>query len=66
MSSFIPQLTGLLDLPIDLLYFHCVSVIAVIQLSVMSDSATPGTAAHQASLSFTIPQSLLKLMSLSR
>ena len=31
---------------------------------VMSDSATPWTAAHQASLSFTISWSLLKLMSL--
>ena len=29
----------------------------------MSDSATPWTAAHQASLSFTISRSLLKLMS---
>ena len=32
--------------------------------SVMSNSATPWTAAHQASLSFTISQSLLKLMSI--
>ena len=32
--------------------------------SVMSDSVTPCTAAHQASLSFTISQSLLKLMSI--
>ena len=32
--------------------------------SVVSDSATPWTAALQASLSFTISQSLLKLMSL--
>ena len=30
----------------------------------MSDSATPWTAAHQASLSFTISQSLLKFMSI--
>ena len=30
----------------------------------MSDSAIPGTAAHQASLSFTISQSLFKLMSI--
>ena len=30
----------------------------------MSDSATPWTAAHQASLSFTISQRLLKLMSI--
>ena len=34
--------------------------------SVMSDSATPWTAACQASLSFTISQSLLKLMSIER
>ena len=32
--------------------------------SVMSDSVTPWTAAHQASLSFTISQSFLKLMSI--
>ena len=32
--------------------------------SVVSDSVTPGTAACQASLSFTVSQSLLKLMSL--
>ena len=32
--------------------------------SVMSDSATPRTVAHQASLSFTISWSLLKLMSI--
>ena len=32
--------------------------------SVMSDSATPWTVAHQASLSNTNPQSLLKLMSI--
>ena len=32
--------------------------------SVMSDSATPWTTAHQASLPFTISQSLLKLMSI--
>ena len=32
--------------------------------SVMSDSAPPWTAAHQASLSFTISQSLFKLMSI--
>ena len=32
--------------------------------SVMSDSATPWTAASQASLSFTISQSLLELMSI--
>ena len=30
----------------------------------MFDSATPWTAAHQTSLSFTISQSLLKLMSI--
>ena len=32
--------------------------------SAVSDSAAPWTAAHQASLSFTISQSLLKLMSI--
>ena len=32
--------------------------------SVVSDSVTPWTAAHQTSLSFTISQSLLKLMSI--
>ena len=38
--------------------------VAVAQSSVVSDSATPWTAARQASLSFTISQSLLKLMSI--
>ena len=38
---------------IDLTLFSC---------SVVSDSATPWTAAHQSSLSFTISQSLLKFM----
>ena len=32
--------------------------------SVVSDSATPWTAAHQVSLSFTISQGLFKLMSI--
>ena len=36
----------------------------VFSLSVMSDSETPWTAVHQASLSFIISQSLLKLMSI--
>ena len=36
----------------------------LLSLSVMSDSVTPWTAACQASLSFTISQSLLKLMSI--
>ena len=36
----------------------------LLSCSVMSDSATPWTAALQASLSFTISQSLLKLMSI--
>ena len=36
----------------------------VFNCSVMSDSAAPWTAAHQASLSITISQSLLKLMSI--
>ena len=38
-------------------------VIVTVQ-SVGSDSATPWTAAHQDSLSFTISQSLLKLISI--
>ena len=42
------------QLPLLNLLFSC---------SVVSDSATPWTAAHQAPLSFTISQSLLKLMS---
>ena len=36
----------------------------LLSYSVVSDSATPWTAARQASLSFTISQSLLKLMSI--
>ena len=43
----------------------CILVVAVVQLlSHVSFFATPWTAARQASLSFTISQSLLKLMSL--
>ena len=42
----------------ELLY----TVVLLFSHSVVSDSATPQTAAHQASLSFTISQSLLKLM----
>ena len=39
-------------------------LLLLFSLSVMSDSAIPWTAAHQDSLSFTISQSLLKLMSI--
>ena len=42
-------------LPLLSLFFSC---------SVMSDSATPWTTAHQASLPFTISRNLLKLMSI--
>ena len=52
-------------------YFICLSTYVCVYLwlllfshSVMSDSAVPWTAAHQASLSFTISQSLIKLMSI--
>ena len=46
------------------LHFHFSSV--HFSCSVMSDSETPWTAAHQASLSITNSQSLLKLCPLSR
>ena len=46
---------GILQTKILVLLFSC---------SVMSDYAIPWTAAHQASLSFTISQSLFKLMSI--
>ena len=39
-------------------------VVVAVQSQVVSDSVTPWTAAHQASLSFTISRSLLKLMSI--
>jgi len=39
-------------------------ILLLFSFSVVSDSATPWTAACQASLSFTISQSLLKLMSI--
>ena len=39
-------------------------LIAVVRCSVVSDSATPWITAHHASQSITIPQSLLKLMSI--
>ena len=41
------------------LFVVCVQLLSRVQLI-----ATPWTAAHQASLSFAIPQSLLKLMSI--
>ena len=41
-----------------------VYLLLLFSCSVVSDSATPWTAAHQASLSFTIYRSLLKLMSI--
>ena len=44
------------------IYNSCV-VVVVQLLSCVQLFATPGTAAHQASLSFTISQSLFKLMS---
>ena len=40
------------------IYYCCLAA------QLCSTLATPWTAAHQASLSFTIPQSLLKLMSI--
>ena len=43
--------------------FSCIS--AQVSHSVMSDSATPWTAAHRASLSITNSQSLLKLTSIT-
>ena len=45
-------------------YPVCLSIYVVFSRSVTSNSATPWTAAHQASLSFTISWSLLKLMSI--
>ena len=47
--------SGATQQEVHMLLFSC---------SVVSDSATPRCAAHQASLSFTISQSLLKLMSI--
>ena len=46
-----------------LLGVHCIFLL-LFSHSVMSDSAAPRTAIHQASLSFTVSQSLLKLMSI--
>ena len=43
---------------------NCFTVAVVQSLSPVSLFATPWTAAHQASLSFTISQSLLKLLSI--
>ena len=43
---------------------HYSGLLLLLSRSVMSDSATPWTAAHQASLSFTISWSLFKLMSI--
>ena len=46
------------------LSFHCKLVLVVQSLSHVRLFVTPWTAAHQASLSFTISQSLLNLMSI--
>ena len=43
---------------------HYSGLLLLLSRSVMSDSTTPWTAAHQASLSFTISWSLFKLMSI--
>ena len=45
-------------------YFSILALLLLFSHSVMSDSETPWTTARQASLSFTIPQSFLKLMSI--
>ena len=44
--------------------YVCINIYVQFSGSVMSDSATPWTAAHQASLSITSSWSLLKLMSI--
>ena len=44
--------------------WHFRVLLLLVHLSVVSDSATPRTAAHQASLSFTISRNLLKVMSI--
>ena len=46
------------------LFFLQITDLLLFSHSVMSNSATPWTAAHQASLSFTNSQSMLKLMSI--
>ena len=43
---------------------HIYIVVVLFSNSTVSDSATPRTVAHQVSLSFTISQNLLKLMSI--
>ena len=52
------------DGPGFLLTAFSVSTMLLVSRSVVSDSATPWTAARQASLSITISQSLLKVMSI--
>ena len=51
-----------------MLYYCCIAKLLLLLLlfrpSVISDSATPWTEAHQASLSFTLSWGLLKLMSI--
>ena len=54
ISSFFPHLSTYMCVYLWLLFSH----------SVVPDSSIPWTAARQASLSFTISQSLLKLMSI--
>ena len=62
--SWVPRLT-LLDLQTNWTYEHsCVGVVVIQSLSHVRLFATPWTAACQVSLSYTISQCLLKLMSI--
>ena len=48
---------------VNVFHLYACNILFLISHSVVSDSATPWTATHQASLSFTISWSLIKLMS---
>ena len=62
--SIIPskEIPGLISFRMD--WLNLLAVQVTLSHSVMSNSVTPWTTASQASLSFTISQSLLKLMSI--
>ena len=58
------QVTKVFELQLQHQSFQWISSVVQFSHSVMSDSATPWTAARQASLSITNSQNLLKLMSI--
>ena len=64
LSSFLASIGNVLHRSYPAYIQNLILPLLLFSCSVLSNSATPGTAALQASLSFTISQSMLKLMSI--